>query len=1109
MATPAQIFFKKLILSIINFVKKNWFILILIGLTIVLFCALLKDNIEEPFDSTPPDISPDPTNPSLTDGDLYGIIPYEASANLYNKRELQEQAAGIENAPDPKKEFKMTTTIFAFDSSQENSEVNLSASINTIIINEMARSTEFGGNGAVATVASLAAATTAFNSIMGITATSSNITGQVQGGPASPGAKAAFLKGQEMAADAAKEKAKDMALKRATRIGELLRPAVAAAGITAATAAATAIRSVFPKRAAPTAAAAVAKKADYKLLRKIAPYAKNIAKTIGGKIAQIILARQTVMQVAGALLVSTGIGLVPGLMLEVIANICSALNVVMQPIMAGIYMGQDPVCPAGYQLLGDNIPKNISDALEPIPIIGDVLGIISPTVCWRNACPPNMDEDGGLCYDKCETGYTGVGPLCWSQTKETRPSGAGVMRGCPGGYTDIGLICSKYQTLEPIGKFNNDSRLTCPADRPDLIDGLCYGKCDYATPAYSEYTIYPRFIREPNYIKIAYADFLVQAATSIANNFGSLADHWAVYWATHGYDGTDGEYWWKNTPANGAPTGTLAEYNSLVTLESDYIPDNFLETVSGKQVWIPIVLNNLTVKQKEYFKYLVGKLFLPNYENAKKEKPLPTNNFIPNPVVPVTPPASFTEPPPIQEPEFIGTYQKCTGEPNIYIPPIPKKPALPEIQARAYIPAVPEQLAVPFVPTTSQNQAIQFTVPNAYRVEFTNTTEPDLNNNSGYTMQLKNNTTVLNTRWIGIGLKPTSPFYTLFYAPATNPPGYVAMITYKTFIPGSMAIPYRAAIPEQPAVAYRAAVPEVPEVPGYWTNTRVCETLPKPNPKYDIKQYNTQYAAWLAKKNNTPPPASTPDSAIPTWTKKVDYPAKINTDHVPGMPYLCVGKKGISYGRGAGKPKLDITMPLLKTDGSYDLPADPVSQSADNYADPSYLKCNTDYKSADSLKLMCDFYYYSSRAHAAEEAYSGSAASIGQRPALNSTFYFTYIKSVSKVIASSERSCDIICAIEGRKIIITGISPFKYENSSEPPSPSFTATDRRFYFAKIPALCNLIPSGGTATNTPTPLKPSYIPFACTNRASFAKDTLDPLIANNISYNVNYTYTPSF
>lgn len=31
------------------------------------------------------------------------------------------------------------------------------------------------------------------------------------------------------------------------------------------------------------------------------------------------------------------------------------------------------------------------------------------------SCPPGQDSDAGLCYEKCKTGYAGVGPVCWGQ----------------------------------------------------------------------------------------------------------------------------------------------------------------------------------------------------------------------------------------------------------------------------------------------------------------------------------------------------------------------------------------------------------------------------------------------------------------------------------------------------------------------------------------------------------------------------------------------------------------------------------------------------------------------------------------------------------------------
>ena len=213
------------------------------------------------------------------------------------------------------------------------------------------------------------------------------------------------------------------------------------------------------------------------------------------------------------------------------------------------------------------------------------------------------------------------------------------------------------------------------------------------------------------------------------------------------------------------------------------------------------------------------------------------------------------------------------------------------------------------------------------------------------------------------------------------------------------------------------------------------------------------------------------------------------------MPYQCVGKRGITYGRGAGRPKLDIQMPR-----PYTAPADPPpAQSADNFAEISNFKCNSDYKSTYALELMCNFYFKAARIHAAEEAYSPT----GARPAVGTIITFTFIKSITKVKASSERSCDVICQMASKNMTITSISPFVFTTSS---TTTLIAgnTDRRFYFAKIPALCNLKPSNKTLAETPIPSKLSYIPFACTNTPGFALEA----IASDASYTIStYTYTP--
>jgi len=1063
MATPAQLFFKKLILSIINFVKKNWFILILIGLTIVLFCALLKDNIEEPFDSTPLPINPDATNPLLTEGNIYGIIPYEASANLYNTKEIIDQGDAVANGPAPKKDFNFTLTTFTFDSTEDNSEAKLAVSINTTIINEMAKSTTFGGNGTTATPTSLAAATASFNSIMGITDASSNTNGLVQGGAIDPGPAAAFGRAQEIAADQAKDKAQEMALARAKLIGTKIRPAVtaaASAGAAAIVAGINYIRGAPAKPPAPKAAIAVVKKADKTLLKRVGPAAKKIALAIGAKIAEIIAGRTTAMHALAALLGATGVGFLPAAIIEVIANICTGLNLTMSTIMAGVLMGSDPQCSPGYTLLSDNIPKNILDALEPIPIIGDILGMLAPAVCWINACPSGMEEDGGLCYDKCESGYHGVGPLCWSDNRPTIPSGVGVMRGCPSTHNDIGLICSHKQTLEPIGKFDNNPLLTCPSDRPDFIDGLCYGRCSYASPAYQVTTKYPRFIREPNTEKINTIKGQIEAATRLANNTGTLNDLWIVYWALHGWDNKDWTYTWKHTPANGAPTGTLAQYNSLMA-QDNYPADNPQRIDDNFQPFGAITSpTQLTVKQKGFFNYLING-FTVEYNRALKEQPFPTNNFMANPVVPVPNPANFTEPPPVQEPEFKGTYQKCTGNANQWVPPVAARAAIPAVIAKAAIPAKPARAAT----------------QDTYNFSYGPTTYPGGYFDSEILV-------AVNPDYVG---QVESRVWHAAISQGNGGYGQLIKTTY-----GKQA---KDATPEIPAVQAQDAVPAVAAVAGYYKDTRVCQTLPAPNPLYNPKQYATELAAWQTKKYNTPPPASTPDSAIPTWEKVENFPEKYTTDHLPGMPYQCVGKRGITYGRGAGRPKLDIQMPR-----PYTAPADPPpAQSADNFAEISNFKCNSNYNSTYALELMCNFYYKAARIHAAEEAYSPT----GARPAVGTIITFTFIKSITKVKASSERSCDVICQMASKNMTITSISPFVFTTSSTTTSIAGN-TDRRFYFAKIPALCNLKPSNKTLAETPIPSKLSYIPFGCTNTPGFAIEAL----TSDASYSIGlYTYTP--
>lgn len=114
-----------------------------------------------------------------------------------------------------------------------------------------------------------------------------------------------------------------------------------------------------------------------------------------------------------------------------------------------------------------------------------------------DTCPCEKPEyDAGLCYERCEEGYHGVGPVCWANTKDIGIGKVLTPESCGDsgyqGWTDTGLLCN-----EPIrtnrckfrGLFNEcwpgldggrvrSKRMSCRSygDREN-IDGLCYRKC--------------------------------------------------------------------------------------------------------------------------------------------------------------------------------------------------------------------------------------------------------------------------------------------------------------------------------------------------------------------------------------------------------------------------------------------------------------------------------------------------------------------------------------------------------------------------------------------------------------------------------------------------------
>lgn len=106
-----------------------------------------------------------------------------------------------------------------------------------------------------------------------------------------------------------------------------------------------------------------------------------------------------------------------------------------------------------------------------------------------DTCPANKPEyDAGLCYEQCEIGYNGVGPVCWAQSqnigigtipmlksrKETRTSWGSV--GCTGGRP------FRFQGYDDCYNITIDVLYQeCESDR-ELKDGLCYRRCPSNLP---------------------------------------------------------------------------------------------------------------------------------------------------------------------------------------------------------------------------------------------------------------------------------------------------------------------------------------------------------------------------------------------------------------------------------------------------------------------------------------------------------------------------------------------------------------------------------------------------------------------------------------------------
>ena len=93
------------------------------------------------------------------------------------------------------------------------------------------------------------------------------------------------------------------------------------------------------------------------------------------------------------------------------------------------YDGVGPVCwqscPSGYSDHGATCYENFFSWYFKSSY-GRGVGTV-PNTCGE------QEYDAGLCYDQCESGYTGVGPVCWGD--------------CPSGFNDDGAFCRKEEDV--------------------------------------------------------------------------------------------------------------------------------------------------------------------------------------------------------------------------------------------------------------------------------------------------------------------------------------------------------------------------------------------------------------------------------------------------------------------------------------------------------------------------------------------------------------------------------------------------------------------------------------------------------------------------------------
>jgi len=652
-----------------------------------------------------------------------------------------------------------------------------------------------------------------------------------------------------------------------------------------------------------------------------------------------------------------GIGFAIGLLMQAITLAAQALQIAM----AIKLKGETGWCPPEFHTLTENWPPWCLELIGAIPSLGELFVAMFPYMCFSEAkCNPGTEElFGGLCYPNCDAGYDGAGPVCWSHYESI---GVGVLRGCPSGWTDDGLICRESITWDPCPRGWNDDGALCrapltykPCQPGWKDDGLLCREPTWHDPCPPGWHDDGASCRDEMTLAACPSGWKDEGLTCRApittdpcpsgwNEDGPLSCRANVY-----HDPCPGGW-----------------HDDGATCRADLYTDGCCSKglfgecygcLRGGQVEGRALKGGQVEPRKTHGGQIEGKV----RGGAVELRPLKGGSV----VTKDRDSQGQIEPKGSHGGRLIGKMNlaqdggsmlSCPGDHPDYIDGLcyrscPTKSRPPGIITRQ----VPKWIRDR--PTFNQDVA-QANLDAEKAKE-----NPDTN--------------ALNNLQKALG----------------------------------------------DAIDADAKAP-----------------LPQGTP-YKLNPEWLKEAKKRADYTDTPPDPKMADFKVESLAVQVEIPASVQLKHAPGAPYQCVGEHGTSYGRGAGRPA--ITMVLQDVAPPPQLP--PAHMSS-HYAEDPNTECVIDYSSPKALNDMCQF-YYESAAHAAKMD--------------GTTRTFETITRVKAVIASSEQSADILCEISTLTVDgETGKEIYR--------TPLNDSADRRFYFAKVDAICSFIVAGCTNINDTGP-----------------------------------------